>query len=205
MKMLDMKIIFILLISNLAFAKNSFLPASFKVDFLQSFKSSLTGRENKSTGKLEYKFPSRVRFKVEGRQPSLFVSNPSKSWLYSPPFDPSEKGEVVEQSSENLYLPRFFDSLKNGLKNNQLYSVKKMDNFYLLDFSKDFSKKLGMKTTKLYFKDGKASESQLKNIEKIVFTNKDKKDVVLTFSNFSEAVSFSDDHFVFELKKVKGQ
>ena len=45
-------------------AAKSFLPKSFKASFVQIYKSALRGKEKRRKGKIEYKYPSKLRFEM---------------------------------------------------------------------------------------------------------------------------------------------
>ena len=127
-------ICFFVFMGNLQFAfsgSGDFMPKSLKIEFEQSFKS-VTGKMKSSTGFLEYKRSSQIRIK-ENKDNSEFVSNQDTSWYYVPPFKTGEKGVVQINNSKNNNLVKIFDSLKNGLIDNELYKVieVKVDQFTL--------------------------------------------------------------------------
>lgn len=183
-------------------AKNSFVPAKFSVDIIQSYKSTLTGKIRRSRGKLDYQFPSKIHLYITHPDPSTFVSDSKQSWYYTPPFDPSEKGQVIVQSSGQLYLPLFFDALKNGLKSNKHYTVKLNKNDAELKFSKNMQTKLKISWAKLSFeksKNGKLTDQDLSQATSLEFKKEDGKSVRLGLENFDSDPKFVKDHFVFQI------
>jgi outer membrane lipoprotein-sorting protein len=175
---------------------SDFVPNAFELTFTQSFKSSL-GKIKKSKGKIDYLFPSHFRFK-EFKGNTEFVSNPKKSWYYSPPFAKGEKGEVQVNTSHKLMISELFDKLKKGLKNNDSYSVKKSKNYYQIRFNKKVASELKIKSLNLFYdtKRKLISIEQLKSMD--IFYVDDKK-VSIAFEKLNPSVKFSNKHFVFNI------
>ena len=92
-----MKILFLFLLASSASFAKSFVPGSFSANFEESILSMATGKEKKSFGKIDYKFPGNIRFEITSPNASTFVSNPQKSWYYVPPFVEGEQGQVTIQ------------------------------------------------------------------------------------------------------------
>jgi outer membrane lipoprotein-sorting protein len=172
------------------------MPDTFELNFQQSFKSAL-GRNKTSMGKIDYSYPSRLRFK-EFKGNSEFISNPDKSWYYIPPFMKGEKGEVQINSTKKLAISKLFDELKKGLKSNSSYAVKFKKNKYILSFSSDAIDKLNVKTVYLYPLKGK-SITDLNDLSKMTIIYKDKKSVDIIIKKLNSQVKFKESHFVFDI------
>jgi outer membrane lipoprotein-sorting protein len=195
-----MKLLLLVVLSTvLPVSASTFLPSSFKAVLEQQHVSELSGKVKKTPGVLEYKYPGMLRFELNDSQKSIFVSNKKKSWYYTPPFKAGEKGNVRVQSSENLFLTRFFDALKKGLTSNKLYDVKKKKSEIEIIFKDNVQNSLGLK--KAIFKNvknpnGVKSFSELK---KMVLVRSDSKEVTLVFKQFDEKAKFKKSHFVFSV------
>lgn len=85
-----MKFLVLTLLLSFSATADDFLPSSFSADFEQSFKGVASGKEKKSFGKIDYKYPRHIRFEVVSPEPSTFVANPKTSWYYTPPFVETE-------------------------------------------------------------------------------------------------------------------
>jgi len=196
--------IFIFIICNffisealVANSKKDFVPSSFRVKFEQSFKSTISGKLNKSQGQLGYRYPGQFRFEVFSPDKSIFVSNGKKSWYYTPPFDKDEEGEVVEKNDPGPFLPEFFDALKKGLKSGSIFTVEKKKDFYLITFSKDFSKKIGKSSTKLFFST--SNPTDISSLKEMVIVGTDNSEVHLVLSDFDEQPGSIESDFVFKI------
>ena len=85
-------------------SRNNFIPDTFKANFKQSYKSSLSGKEKVTEGHIEYFYPGRVRFEITSPDKTIFVSNPTTTWYYNAPFVDGEPGEVlIKKTGKNGY------------------------------------------------------------------------------------------------------
>lgn len=179
-----------------------FLPASFKADFKQSYVSSLSKKARVTEGKISYKYPSHLFFKVEGDEPVTYVSNPEKSWVYNPPFIEGEKGTVRESTATRHAFSKFFDALSKGLVDNKLYKVKIEAKKATLTFSEEVSKQISIASADLFFKKEANSKTEMTDLDKIELNYTVKKPkVTLTFNNYEEGVKFNSDFFIFNPPK----
>ena len=182
------------LLSSFAWAKeDSFLPATFSSDFEQIQKSALSGKEKKSQGHIEYKYPSHIRFEVQKPDVIIFVSNPEMTWYYTAPFVQGEPGEVTVRPTGKLALAKFFDALKKGLVSNGLYTVSDKADKVELEFNKKSQKELGI-TKALLNLGGKKDFASLKSIE---LEKSDKAKVLLNFSNMKMGAEIKKERFIF--------
>lgn len=175
----------------------SFLPDSFKAQFVQKYISAIKGKEKRSEGHLEYRFPGKLRLEMISGSKFLYVTNSKKTWFYRPPFIEGEPGELRIGNKGDRILSYFFDGLKKGLKSNKLYSVMKKGKMYSLKFSKEEVKKTNVKAANLYF----SGESQFINLEKLEITRNDGKVLTYQLSKIEPNVSIKNARFHFEAPK----
>ncbi len=192
-----MKFILIsLLLTSYSFAK-SFVPSSFSANFEESIISMATGREKKSFGKIDYKFPGQIRFEIISPNPSIFVSNPQKSWYYVPPFVDGEQGQVTIQKSNKLPLTKFLDSIRNGLAGSKLFTTKYSGKDLILSFVKTVQKDLTLKEVIFHASKDAKSIQKLAEFERMTLIYADGRKVNLKFLELKEEVSFEAKHFEF--------
>lgn len=173
------------------------VPNSFSTNFEESIKSMATGKEKKSYGKIDYKFPSHIRYEVTSPEPSTFVTNPQKSWYYRPPFIQGEQGEVRIHKASNLPLSKLLDSLKDGIEKSKQFTSKYDGKDLILTFNKEAQKETSLKEVLLHAsKEAKAVE-KLKEFESLTLVYNDGRKVNLKFIDFKEDASFPGDHFNF--------
>lgn len=186
-----------LILSTQAFAAKSFVPGSFSANFEESIKSMATGKEKKSFGKIDYKFPGNIRFEIISPNPSTFVSNPEKSWYYVPPFVDGEQGQVTIQKSNKLPLTKFLDSIKNGLEGSKLFTYKYAGKDLILTFVKTVQKDLTLKEVTFHAAKDAKSVTKLAEFEKMTLVYADGRKVNLKFLELKEEVSFPAKNFEF--------
>lgn len=192
-----MKIFFLsLILSSSALAK-SFVPDSFTANFEESIVGLATGKEKKSYGKIDYKFPGHIRFEIISPNPSTFVSNPKMSWYYVPPFVDGEQGQVTIQKSSKLPLTKFLDSIKNGLEGSKLFTHKYSGKDLKLTFVKTVQKELTLKEVTFHgIKDAKEVK-KMSEFEKMTLIYSDGRKVNLKFLELKEETNFPPRHFEF--------
>lgn len=190
---------FILLSSLLSFSifAKSFVPSSFSANFEESIISLATGKEKKSFGKIDYKFPGHIRFEIVSPNPSLFVANPKQSWYYVPPFVEGEQGQVTVQKSNKLPLTKFLDSIKNGVEDSKLFTYQYKGKELILTFVKTVQKEMTLKEVQLYANKEAKQVTKLSDFEKLTLIYTDGRKVNLKFIEIKEDVSFPMKHFEF--------
>lgn len=173
-----------------------FLPSSFSANFTQEYVSTLKGKVKKGNGTVDYKYPGNIRFETNNPTHVLFVSNGKKNWYYSFPFIEGEEGELTESSGKDSvgFFTKFFDSLKNGLKSNQIYSVENNKNETSILFKNKFQKEVGLKTAKLIFLTDKM---EFNNIERIELEFLDLKKSTMKLSEIKLNPTFDSEKFNF--------
>ncbi len=154
-------------IVEVAMASN-FLPKSFVASLEQQdvMMSSKKGAIIKSAIEMKYLFPSNVYFNLKD-DAIVYVCNKDKTWIYTPPWDSSEKGELtVGDSSKHCYV-KIFDALSKGLTSNNIYTTIKNKKNAKLTFNKDAQAQLGITLVELEFKKSITSESTIENVDKM--------------------------------------
>lgn len=194
-----MNFIFALLIfTSFTFSK-SFLPQSFSAKFEESFISLASGKEKRSFGSIDYKYPGQIRFEKTSPDQSLFVSNQKRSWYYVPPFVPGEMGQVTVQKSNKLPLTKFLDSLNEGIKNSKYFLATDKEKYIELNFKPEYQKEMTIKKVTLVPKG--TESSTLADFEKLIIEYIDGRVVNLKLVDLKEGPSFNVSHFNFEIPK----
>lgn len=152
------------LMTSLCYAKGSFIPQTFEAKFTKKEKALLSGKEIKSEGEIYYQYPSRIRLEFVGKDKSVFVSNPFKTFYYKPPIFEGVPGELTVNKSSSYPLSKFFDTLREGLDSNNLYKVKKKKKSLEITFSKKGIEELKIKSAQLSFSN-EVKFSQLSNLQ----------------------------------------
>ena len=80
----------------------------------------MSGKQKVATVHLITSFQTSVR--MIKPDPIIFITNMTQNWYYRPPFIEGEKGELKTLGG-NVFAD-FFDSLSEGLKDNDYYKVK---------------------------------------------------------------------------------
>ncbi len=169
----------------------SFLPTSFHSAFTQEYVSKVSGKTVTTKGELSYLYPGHLRLEVKSPDEVLYISNPKKSWYYTPPFAKGEPGEVKISENPDNVLERFFNVLKNGLENNKSYTVAKgKTGGHVLTFKEDAAKRLGIKEAVLFF-EGSSTEFSALNRLKIKDSEDQVKDFILTNLDASKKIEKS--------------
>jgi outer membrane lipoprotein carrier protein len=169
--------------NSVAFAATEFMPKNFQLEFEQVFKSLLTGQEKKSKGLLLYLYPGQIKLEIgEKSDLTVLVANSEKMWFYRSPL-PGDKGELVERMVAKTGLVRFFDVLKKGLIPNNLYSVEKVGENFLLKFATNISRETELKSAMLTFKKRINTFLNLDSIDLEYVSGKKIKMVVLSIKS----------------------
>lgn len=187
----------LLLISIKSFA--GFLPQSFKAKYEEVHKHSLSGKITKTYGELNYQYPKRIKLiSGTGSDQTTFVSNKVKSWYYTPPFLKGEKGTVRIEKANQVILSGLFDILKQGLKNNSDYRVRKKSKMkYVLEFNNKVQKEIGIVKALMVFK--KSKSIRLTDIRNLLVFYKDSKRVEFLFNEITAVSKFPRNHFSFQI------
>lgn len=189
-------ILFLALFPTLTFAK-SFVPNSFSAQYEESVVSLVSGKEKKSFGKIDYKFPGNLRFEVTTPVPTLFVVNTSKSWLYQPSTIKGEQDQVTIQKSSNLPLIKFLDSVKNGIEGSKLFTTKYEKSDLVLTFVKTIQKEMGFIEVILHSSKDAKDIKELAGFEKITLKHINGSKTQIKLIGLKEDVSFPPGQFDF--------
>ena len=198
--MMTLSLFLILSSSNEVFAKSqiTFLPKSFKTTFTQEYKSALKGKMKKSLGKIEYVYPSQIRFEIDKPDKIIYVSNKKTSWYYTAPFIEGEPGTLSVRKSQKTGLHKFFDSLKKGLVSNSLYDVKTLGKTTKIKFKKKMIEELDIIEAIFTFK-GNVKKFQALN--DILVTYSDNHKIRMKFEEIKIDIPVKKGRFTFKAPK----
>ena len=189
MKAATLLLVFFLLSMMVNSSEGSFTPSKFSATFTQEYKSAVTGKVKRSDGSIDYQFPGMLRFEMQKPSPIIFITRENQSWFYRPPFNKGELGETKYNVPGGLALPRFFDSLSKGLRNNEFFKVKKLNKKTTeILFNKSSQVELTIKKAKILFRNRKQI---FKNIQEIELHYVDNKVTKILFNKIKNKKRFS--------------
>lgn len=193
-----MKLMLLLLLLPILSFAQSFVPSTFSANYEETIVSTVSGKEIKTEGKIDYKHPSHLRLEVLRPEPSTVVVNPRKTWIYQPPFIEGEKGQVTVQKGSDWPLLKAFDSFSKGLKDSKLFTYKYEGNNLIITFNKDAVKEAGIKEVIFHASKNAKEVKSLKEFEKMTLVKADGKKQNYKFTELKENVKFPEDHFEFK-------
>ena len=191
-------VFFLLVFFRISFA--SFMPDAFEAKFIQESKSIIHNKVKTSEGLLKYKYSSHIFLDIKQPSEVLFVSNPKKSWKYSPPIIKGERGILEEMKTSSLPNLVFFDLLRNGLKDNKYYYVKKRkkdSNAVTLYIKKPYSKNFRMIQVDILFKS-KSKKAHFRDVERLTATYSNNSKIDYVIKDLNEKPNFGEKQFVFQ-------
>lgn len=194
----------LLSLTFVSMARAEFLPKSFTAQFEQEYISTLKGKVKKGNGTLDYLYPGNIRFKTTIPSEILFVSNGVKTWYYRAPFIDGEEGEVTETLAKDGsgIFTKFFDSLKNGMSNNSMYTVSKTEKECKLVFLEKAVKDTGIKEAVLKFQKNMLEFANLHSIE-LVFPDTKRSTIKLKNIKINPELDAKNFQFVIPPKTKK--
>lgn len=153
-----------------------FMPKSFEAQLDQIIVSRIGNKKKSTPVTMKYLFSNNLIFEVKSQDsPLIYVCNKTTTWMYQPPWDPSEKGEVkIGESSKYCYV-KIFDALSNGLKTNKLYEVTKEQKLAKLSFSKMATAQTQISKANIYFKNPITPKTSLTDIDYMELWKLDEK------------------------------
>jgi len=86
---------------------------SLSAEFSQEDISAAFGEKKASSGTLSWKSPDSLRWETKSPEANLVVSNGRTVWLYTPPFDETESGQVIIRKTSAV-KSRMLDALVAG-------------------------------------------------------------------------------------------
>ena len=95
-------------------------------NFSQVNTSGALGTKKTSTGRLFVKRPDKVRWETLSPDPNILVSNGKKFWFYTPPFDASEHGQLIERRSSEVQSLLATALLSGNFSSQKNLTVKKL-------------------------------------------------------------------------------
>ena len=122
----------------------AFVPKSFVATFEQKYQSRLSKKWKKSRGVLSYLFPGMIKLEVNYPERELIISNPKKTWIYTPPFIDGEKGQIIIKETKTFSPAKFFDFMREGLTSTRNYKVQLLKQSAVITFVRSLQKDLGI-------------------------------------------------------------
>lgn len=174
----------------------SFVPKKFSAKFTQEYKSQVSGKIKKGNGILDYEFPSKLRFEMIEPDPIIFINNMTLNWYFRPPFVKGEKGELKKNVKGGNVFADFFDSLSEGLKDNDYYKVKINGDKAEIFFSEAHGAELGLKSAILWFKS--ASDLKFIKLKEITLFYPNDRETKIIFNSLNEETDFPPERFIFK-------
>jgi len=174
-----------------------FIPEKFKAQFTQEYKSVVTGNVKRGTGQVEYQYPGQLRFEMFDPDPLTFVANLDRNWLYRPPFIKGEEGDLKKNVEKGNSFPKFFDSLKSGLKDNNYYTVRDLGKNVELVFNEKSIQEMSIQKASLNFKNSK--KKLFVSLSDITLHYKNGKETKIIFDKLTSVKSFPRGHFFFKI------
>jgi len=199
---MKLSIVFIFFFALIDIAFGKFLPKQFEANLEQVVFSSVHNKEIKTPVKMKYLFPNNIYFSVTGENPVIYVCNEKQTWMYNPPWDPSEKGEVkIGDSSKYCYV-KLFDALSNGLKQNNLYKVVSKSNQSTLTFNKKAKSQLNISKVEMEFNKKVVDSLTVDDLKimKVYYLDKEKP-VSFIFNDISKSLKLKKEDFIFKVPK----
>jgi len=159
-------------------------------DFTQVNEDAAMGKKKSSSGKIFVKRPSKIRWETIKPESNLLVSDGTRLWYYTPPFDEGERGQVVEKKSSQIQ-----SKLANALLSGSFSVARDMT-----------IKQKSPSTFLLTPKPGTAGtvtqaaievDPDKKLIQKVILNHKGGNHSEISLSKIELGASLSDDLFVF--------
>ncbi|MBC7385613.1 MAG: outer membrane lipoprotein chaperone LolA [Cryobacterium sp.] len=88
---------------ELAVIERKYVAAkTLQADFAQKDDIKLTGTQKVASGVLMIRHPNQFRWETLKPDKNLLVSDGSKFWFYTPPFEAGERGQVIERKTSEV-------------------------------------------------------------------------------------------------------
>lgn len=115
--------------------ENAFESAQKKYAESQTFTSSFSqtqthkvlGTKKESLGRIFIKRPDKFLWQTESPDPSLMVSNGTKTWFYTAPFREGEKGQVLIKKSADVHSQLIIDLLSGTGNLKKSFNIKQLN------------------------------------------------------------------------------
>jgi outer membrane lipoprotein carrier protein len=195
--------VFLLLQTPIAFGSVKSLPkllqevekkysksGTITAEFSQLNENSTFSQKKASTGKIYVKLPSKIRWETEKPEPNLLVSNGKIYWFYTPPFDPTEPGQVIEKPTSQIESKLVNALLSGSFSTAQIQSI-----FMKNATTFDLTPKPGTAAT--VSKATLEIDGVTKEIKKVTLNHKGGNRSEITLSKIELGKPLSDDFFVF--------
>ncbi len=167
----------------------SYIPLSFKANFTETSQSFISKKSKITSGIIAYKTPGFLKYQKKN---IILASSAKGTVVYNPPYMPGVKGDVTITKSRFVF-EKLLNALKNGLVNNQYYTVKLKKKECDLVFTNKMQEELSLKSVRLTFKDRKSQE--FKNIKSLRLDYLHKPSSTLEFKNLQANVQLPKSYF----------
>jgi outer membrane lipoprotein carrier protein len=143
-----------------------------------------------SQGTILVKRPSRFRWETLKPDPTLLVSDGSHFWLYTPPFDSDERGQLIEKKSSEMQSQLAQALLAGSFSSTRDMSIQqKSPSTFLLIPKKNTAGTITQIRLEI--------QPDQKLIQKVILNHQNGKSAEITLSDIVLGKAISDDVFVF--------
>ena len=163
-------------------------------DFTQINEEAAFNRKKVSSGKIQVKRPGKMRWETEKPEPSILLSDGKIFWFYTPPFDESEKGQVIVKKSSQVQ-----SKLANALLSGSFSGTKGM--LIQEQSPTTFILKPKPGTAGTVVKAKIEIDLEKKLIKKITLTHKGGNQSEISLSHIELGKALADDVFRFKLNE----
>lgn len=168
--------------------------ATLTAEFKQVNESAVMKQKKTSSGQIFFKRPDKIRWETTRPDHSLLVSDGKRFWFYTPPFDESENGQVIERRSSDVKSKLANDLLSAtfsaATKANQMTIVQKSPSAFLLTPKKGSAGTVRNARIEI--------DPEKKLILKVELTHQDGNTSVITLDKIQLGKDLGDDIFYFD-------
>lgn len=97
---------------------------AFTANFSQKVKTPTSQREKLSKGTLQILSPGKIRWEIQTPDPQLIVSDGKIFWHYTPPFEPTDRGQVIVKKASEFKTPVLDALLAGRFSNSNNLSIR---------------------------------------------------------------------------------
>lgn len=163
-------------------------------DFTQIIKKPSFNRQTTRTGVLKFKRPDKMKWETllpESDQ-NIMISDGVTFWYYTPPFDSTESGQVIEKKSAEVQTRLAHTLLSGAFSQAKDMRLKQTGPF---EFSIDFKK-----SSAGHFKRANLIIDPVKHlIKKVILNHSDGGQTDITLSKIQLGTALSDEEFHFKI------
>ena len=165
--------------------------ATLSAEFEQTTHDAVLAKAKKSSGKIFIKRPSKVRWETLKPDKNLLVSDGAHFWYYTPPFDPDERGQVIEKKTSDVQS-RLAQSLLSGAfsMNREIILREKSPSVFVLVPKKGTAGTVTQATVEI--------DPEQKLIRKVILDHKGGNKAEITLSQIRLGEPLGNDLFSFQ-------